>query len=133
MTVNHTISDFVARINNAINKNKKDTFVNNTRTIKDLLDVLEKEGFIVGYQTTGPKENKINVLLKYFQGKSVINTFRVVSKPSRRVYLNKENIIQWKTQNNTFDLLILSTNKGVLTHQESLIQRTGGEVLVYIN
>ena len=133
MTVNHTISDFVARINNAINKNKKDTFVNNTKTIRNLLDVLENEGFIVGYQTTSPKKDKINVLLKYFQGKSVINNFRVVSKPSRRVYLNKENIIQWKTQNNTFDLLILSTNKGVLTHQESLVKKTGGEVLVSIN
>lgn len=71
--------------------------------------------------------------MKYFQDKSVINTFRIVSKPSRKVYFSKEDILQWKTQNNTFDLLILSTNKGVLTHQKALIQKTGGEVLVSIN
>ena len=133
MAINHTISDFVARINNALGKNRKVALVPNTNTIRSLLDILESEGFIIGYQLEGPKSNNLKILLKYFQDKSVINTFRIVSKPSRKVYFSKEDILQWKTQNNTFDLLILSTNKGVLTHQKALIQKTGGEVLVSIN
>lgn len=131
MTTNYIISDFVTRINNALKKNKKFVIVPKANIIKRLLNVMENEGFIVGYKIYN--ENDLKVYLKYFQNKPVINNFNSISKPSRRVYFNKENIIQWKNQNNSFDLLILSTNKGVLTHQEALLKQAGGEVLVSLN
>ena len=132
MTTNHIISDFVARINNALQKDKKTVLVPRTNKIKNLLNVMEQEGFIVGYQDK-VEDKKFNVFLKYFQDKPVINNFSSISKPSRRVYFSKKDIMQWKTQNSTFDLLIISTNKGVLTHQDSLSKGAGGEVLVSIN
>ena len=46
MTTNHIISDFVARINNALQKNKKTVLVPRTNKIKNLLNVMEQEGFI---------------------------------------------------------------------------------------
>jgi small subunit ribosomal protein S8 len=92
---------------------------------------MEKEGFIIGHRIKNLKY--LEVFLKYFQNKPVINNFNSISTPSRRVYLNKDNLIHWKKQNNSFDLLILSTNKGVLTHQDALLKRAGGEVLVSLN
>ena len=131
MTTNHIISDFVTRINNALSRNKQSVLVPKTNTISRVLTVMEQEGFIIGYKMENI--NYIEVFLKYFQDKPVINNFNSVSTPSRRVYLNKENIIHWKNQNNCFDLLILSTNKGVLTHQDALLKKAGGEVLVSLN
>ena len=131
MTTNHIISDFVTRINNALSRNKQSVLVPKTNTISRVLTVMEQEGFIIGYKMENT--NYIEVFLKYFQDKPVINNFSSVSTPSRRVYLNKENIIHWKNQNNCFDLLILSTNKGVLTHQDALLKKAGGEVLVSLN
>jgi small subunit ribosomal protein S8 len=131
MTTNHIISDFVTRINNALDRNKQSVLVPKTNIISKILIVMEKEGFIIGHRIKNLKY--LEVFLKYFQNKPVINNFNSISTPSRRVYLNKDNLIHWKNQNNSFDLLILSTNKGVLTHQDALLKRAGGEVLVSLN
>ena len=46
---------------------------------------------------------------------------------------SKEEIIQWKNQNNKFDVLLISTNQGILTHQEALNLNIGGEVMISIS
>ena len=131
MITNHRISDLTARINNAINKNKYDLLVPNTKITRKILDVLEEEGFIRGYQLKD--YNSLIINLKYYKNKSVINSLNVVSKPSKRVYFSKEEIIQWKSENNKFSLLLISTNMGIFTHQEALNWKIGGEVLISIS
>jgi len=131
MITNHRISDLTARINNAINKNKYDLLVPNTKITRKILDVLEEEGFIRGYQLKD--YNSLIINLKYYKNKSVINSLSVVSKPSKRVYFSKEEIIQWKNENNKFSLLLISTNMGIFTHQEALNWKIGGEVLISIS
>ena len=130
MITNHRISDLTARINNAINKNKYDLLVPNTKITRKILDVLEEEGFIRGYQLKD--YNSLIINLKYYKNKSVINSLNVVSKPSKRVYFSKEEIIQWKNENNKFSLLLISTNMRIFTHQEALNWKIGGEVLISI-
>lgn len=131
MITNHRISDLTARINNAINKNKYDLLVPNTKITRKILDVLEEEGFIRGYQLKD--YNSLIINLKYYKNKSVINSLNVVSKPSKRVYFSKEEIIQWKNENNKFNVLLISTNMGIFTHQEALNWKIGGEVLISIS
>ena len=106
MTTNHIISDFVARINNALQKNKKTVLVPKTNKIKNLLNVMEQEGFIVGYQDK-VEDKKFNVFLKYFQDKPVINNFSSISKPSRRVYFSKKDIRNGKPKNSTLTFLFI--------------------------
>ena len=131
MITNHRISDLTARINNAVSKNKYDLLVPNTKITRKILDVLEEEGFIRGYQLKD--FNSLIINLKYYKNKSVINSLSVVSKPSKRVYFSKEEIIQWKNENNKFSLLLISTNMGIFTHQEALNWKIGGEVLISIS
>jgi len=131
MITNHRISDLTARINNAVSKNKYDLLVPNTKITRKILDVLEEEGFIRGYQLKD--FNSLIINLKYYKNKSVINSLNVVSKPSKRVYFSKEEIIQWKNENNKFSLLLISTNMGIFTHQEALNWKIGGEVLISIS
>ena len=71
--------------------------------------------------------------LKYYKNNSVVNSLKVISKPSKRIYFSKEEIIQWKNQNNKFDVLLISTNRGILTHQEALNLNLGGEILISIS
>jgi small subunit ribosomal protein S8 len=131
MITNHRISDLTARINNAVSKNKYDLLVPNTKITRKILDVLEEEGFIRGYQLKD--FNSLIINLKYYKNKSVINSLSVVSKPSKRVYFSKEEIIQWKNENNKFSLLLISTNMGIFTHKDDLNWKIGGEVLISIS
>jgi small subunit ribosomal protein S8 len=131
MITNHRISDLVARLNNAITRKKADLLVPNTKVTKNILNVLEDQGFIRGYQLKS--NNSLIINLKYYKNNSVVNSLKVVSKPSKRIYFSKEEIIQWKNQNNKFDVLLISTNRGILTHQEALNLNLGGEILISIS
>ena len=131
MITNHRISDLVARLNNAITRKKADLLVPNTKVTKNILNVLEDQGFIRGYQLNS--DNSLIINLKYYKNNSVVNSLKVISKPSKRIYFSKEEIIQWKNQNNKFDVLLISTNRGILTHQEALNLNLGGEILISIS
>jgi len=131
MITNHRISDLVARLNNAITRKKDSLLAPNTKATKNILNILEEQGFIRGYQIKD--NNSLIINLKYYKNNPVINSLKVISKPSRRIYFSKEEIIQWKNQSNKFDVLLISTNKGILTHQEALNLKLGGEVMISIS
>jgi small subunit ribosomal protein S8 len=100
------------------------------------LDVLWNEGFILGYKNcfqktkTGRINNVTKVLLKYKNGKPVINKIKLVTKPSRRIYYTNKQIWKMKT-NETF--IIFSTNKGLKTLDECQRLKIGGEPYIVLN
>ncbi|CAK0814104.1 unnamed protein product, partial [Prorocentrum cordatum] len=49
-----------------------------------ILQLLQKEGLIRGFNVEG---NRLSILLKHYQGAPVIRNIRVVSKPSRDIWL----------------------------------------------
>ena len=86
MITNHRISDLVARLNNAITRKKDSLLVPDTKATKNILNVLEEQGFIRGYQL---KNNNLLIInLKYYKNNPVINSLKVISKPSRRIYFS---------------------------------------------
>jgi len=93
--------------------------------------ILEEEGFIVGYEVI--EENpqpKLVLRLKYkgerSQAKRAISGIRLVSKPSRRVYVGKDEIPR---PLGGMGICILSTSRGVLSGKKAEEQGIGGEVL----
>ena len=66
-----------------------------------------------------------------FSGKKVINTFRLFSKPSRRIYENV-NELKKRYSYNPYALCIVSTSKGVMKIDEAVKNNIGGEVLCEI-
>lgn len=106
----------------------KRSFILQTKTkiCESFLRILWNERFISGYTKSS---NKLKVFLRYNRGKPVIDTLKIISKPSRRVYCSAKQI--WKLNSSKF-CIIFSTNKGLKTVLECKKLRIGGEAFILI-
>jgi small subunit ribosomal protein S8 len=94
------------------------------------LKILWDEGFILGYKIDLYDVNKLKIFLKYKNGKPVINSIKLLSKPSRRIYYSSKQL--WKIDS-TNQLIIVSTNKGLKSILECKKLNLGGEPFISIN
>ena len=83
---------------------------------------------IVFKKRISPKKN-LNIELKYYQGKAVIESIDRVSRPGLRQYSQAAN---FKSIRNDLGIAIVSTNKGVMTAKNAKKMNVGGEVLLYV-
>lgn len=90
------------------------------------LSILYKEGFIQNYVV---KNKKIYIYLRYYQGSNCIRFLKNFSKPSHFFYIKKKHLWLFNRYNG---ILILSTIKGLKTHEECLKNNLGGKVLFFI-
>merc|ERR1712182_71352 len=93
-----------------------------------ILHLLQKEGLIRGFNVEG---NKITVLLKHYQGAPVIRNIRVVSKPSREMWLLPHEL-KFRTRYNT-GLWVMQTPVGVISHRDCIEMGIGGKMLFAVN
>ena len=91
--------------------------------------MLWNEGFINGYKINVDNCNKLEIFLKYIKNEPCIKIIKAISKPGRRIYLNKEKI--WKLDS-SICLFILSTNRGVLSLNQCKKLKIGGELICYV-
>lgn len=94
--------------------------------------VLKDEGYIVDYTVTEEANNKasMNVQLKYYQGKPVIQELKRASRPGLRIYKGKDDIP------NVLDglgITIVSTSKGIMSGQLARSMNQGGEIICYVS
>ena len=110
---------------------KKAYVIQTRKTINEsFLDILWDEGFILGYKLDNFDSTKLKIYLKYYKNEPVINKFKFISKPSKRVYYSLKQI--WKIDSSkTF--IIFSTNLGLKSILACKKQKIGGEPLVVIN
>lgn len=94
----------------------------------DILHCMQKHGLVRGFTVEG---NRINILLKQYQGAPVIRNVRVVSKPSREIYCLPHEL-KFRTRHNT-GLWLVQTPSGVISHRECLEMGIGGKVLFAVN
>jgi small subunit ribosomal protein S8 len=110
----------------------KRNFIYQTRKniCEAFLNLLWDEGFILGYKIDSNNKKKLKVFLKYNDGKPVINSIRLVSKPSKKIYWSINQI--WKIDSSK-NLIIFSTNKGLKTITDCKKLKIGGEPFIIIN
>lgn len=94
---------------------------------ESFLKILWKEGFILGYTV---EFNNIKIFLKYNNKTPVINSLKLISKPSRRIYYTIKQI--WKIDSNK-SFIIFSTNRGLKSIIECKKLNIGGEPFIIIN
>ena len=128
------IADMLTRIRNANLVYKEQIDIPASNLKKSIADILVKEGFIKGYTyIEDGKQGILRLQLKYKGTRKnrerVIHGIVRVSKPGRRIYVNKNNIPRVK---NGLGIAIISTSKGVLTDKEAVELGVGGEVIAYI-
>lgn len=127
MSMSDPIADMLTRIRNAHMVNKSSVSIPASKLKTAITQVMLDEGYISNFTIEGEKATKtINIELKYFQGKPVIDTLKRVSKPSLRVYSSSSEIPQVM---NGLGIVIVSTPKGVMTGQTAKSENVGGEVL----
>ena len=128
MVMNDPIGDLLARIRNAQMRKRNAVLSPASKLRAWVLDVLQSEGFIRGYQDVQDQEGRKNlqIELKYFDGQPVIKELKRVSTPGRRVYANVKGIPRVRQG---LGIAIISTPKGVMSDSEARATNVGGEVL----
>lgn len=125
------IADMLSRIRNAIIADHKELVVPYSKIKTEIARVLREEGYVQDYEITEENKRKgIRIKLKYLKnGTSVITDIKRVSKPSRRTYVDKENIPRVVAG---MGISILSTSHGVMTGAAARQKGVGGELLCTI-
>ena len=127
MSMSDPIADLLTRIRNAQMAKLPTVAIPSSKIKVAIAKVLQDEGYITGYQVdeNGGKPN-LNIELKYFQGKPVIEEIKRASRPGLRSYKGKEDLPKVRAG---LGISILSTNKGLMTETQARAAGIGGEVL----
>ncbi len=128
MTMSDPLGDMLTRIRNGQRAQKSAIESPASRLRSNVLEVLEREGFIRGYSESEMKPGiaELRIELKYHEGAPVIREIHRVSKPGRRVYSKIKDL---PSVYNGLGISILSTPQGVLSDSEARAANVGGEVL----
>ena len=130
MSMSDPISDMLTRIRNAQATNKVSVTMPSSKVKIGIAGVLKDEGFINDFSVSeGEEKHQLEVVLKYFQGKGVIDMVKRVSRPGLRQYRGKDDLPR------VFDGLgvaIVSTSQGIMTDASAREIGQGGEVLCFV-
>ena len=128
MSLSDPLGDMLTRIRNAQIRRKDFVHMPASRFRANVLEVLEREGYIRGFKKIALENNKNNfeIELKYIDGEPVIKEISRISTPGRRVY---SKITDLQRHFDGLGISILSTSKGVLSDSEARDENVGGEIL----
>ena len=130
MSMSDPISDMLTRIRNAQMANKASVFMPSSKVKVAIANVLKEEGYVEEL-TVHDNDGKpsLEIGLKYYAGRPVIERLERVSRPGLRIYKNHGSIPQVM---NGLGIAIVSTPKGVMTDRAARSAGIGGEVLCYV-
>ena len=130
MSMSDPIADLLTRIRNAQVVAKTTVSVPSSKVKVSIAQVLKDEGYIDGFtvKTDGGKA-ELEITLKYYAGRPVIERIERVSRPGLRVYRGSGAIPQVQ---NGLGVAIITTPKGVMTDRKARASGVGGEVLCYV-
>ena len=127
MSMTDPIADMLTRIRNGLSANKMKVSMPSSKVKKSVAQVLKDEGYINDFAEQDIDGKPVlNVTLKYYQGKPVIESISRVSRPGLRVYKGKNEL---PTVMGGLGVAIVSTSAGVMTDRAARAAGHGGEVL----
>jgi len=130
MSMSDPIADLLTRIRNAQMVAKATVLVPSSKVKIAIAQVLKDEGYIDGFQVkTEAGKSELEIALKYYAGRPVIERIERVSRPGLRVYKGRDSIPQVM---NGLGVAIVTTPKGVMTDRKARATGVGGEVLCYV-
>ena len=128
MTMQDPMADMLTRIRNAQQAGIEAISMPSSGLKIAVAKVLEEEGYIESHSTSDSEGGKANlsITLRYHEGRPVIEEIRRLSRPGLRQYKSKDDIPQVK---GGLGVIILSTNKGVMTDRAARAVGVGGELI----
>jgi small subunit ribosomal protein S8 len=130
MSMSDPIADMLTRIRNAQATEKVSVLVPASKVKRAIAQVLKDEGYIEDFAVRDTDGKPvIEIGLKYYADKPVIEKIERVSRPGLRIYKGREDIPQVM---NGLGVAIVSTSRGVMTDRAARAAGVGGEVLCIV-
>lgn len=130
MSMSDPIADMLTRIRNAQLSEKVSVSMPASKLKKAVAQVLKDEGYIEDYAVRSVDGlPEMEVALKYYAGRPVIEKIERVSRPGLRIYKGREDLPRVM---NGLGVAIVSTSKGVMTDRRARSLGVGGEVLCVV-
>lgn len=130
MSMSDPISDMLTRIRNAQMAEKMTVAMPASKLKAAIAKVLSDEGYIDGFKVVeNDGKPTLEIGLKYYANRPVIETIQRVSRPGLRVYKGSEDIPKVM---NGLGIAIVSTSKGLMTDHKARANGIGGEVLCIV-
>ncbi|PRW97250.1 30S ribosomal protein S8 [Pseudomonas fragi] len=126
MSMQDPLADMLTRIRNAQMAEKSVISMPSSTLKVAVAKVLKDEGYIADYQISSEIKPLLSIELKYFEGRSVIEEVKRVSRPGLRQYKSSEDLPKVR---GGLGVSIVSTSKGVMTDRAARAAGVGGEVL----
>jgi len=130
MSMTDPIADMLTRIRNAQMREEAVVAMPASKVKLAIAKVLKDEGYIDAFKVSGEEVKPVlEIALKYYAGRPVIEKIERVSKPGLRIYKSKDDIPRVM---NGLGIAIVSTSRGVMTDRKARATGVGGEVLCIV-
>lgn len=130
MSMSDPIADMLTRIRNAQATDKVTVRMPNSKVKTGIAAVLKDEGFITDYRVDdNDGKPQLEITLKYFEGRGVIDSMQRVSRPGLRIYRSKDELPRVM---DGLGIAIVSTSGGVMTDAAARAAGHGGEIICYV-
>lgn len=130
MSMQDPISDMLTRIRNGQAASKVSVKMPSSKQKVAIATVLKAEGYIADFSVAGDTKPELEVTLKYFEGKKVIDTLKRVSRPGLRIYKGANDLPKVMAG---LGIAIVSTSQGVMTDRAARKACVGGEIICYVS
>jgi small subunit ribosomal protein S8 len=124
------VADMLTRIRNGQMAEKLGVSMPSSKLKLAIAQVLQDEGYIEGFSVRdGDGKAQLDIELKYYAGRPVIERIERVSRPGLRIYRGMQDLPKVM---NGLGIAIVSTPKGVMTDRRARSVNVGGEVLCIV-
>jgi len=130
MSMSDTIADLLTRIRNGQSAEKETVTMPFSKMKLSICKVLENEGYIDSTEVSDDLKKELTVLLKYYEGKPVIENIKRISKPGLRIFKPAKQVPNVR---NGLGICIVSTSHGVMTDKEAREKNYGGEIICIVS
>ncbi|MCR5084745.1 MAG: 30S ribosomal protein S8 [Succinivibrionaceae bacterium] len=131
MSMQDPIADMLTRIRNGQAARKVSVTMPSSKLKVAIANLLMKEGYISSVNETEEPGNKktLEVGLKYYEGRPVVEQIQRVSRPGLRIYKKCRDLPRIM---NGLGIAVISTSKGLMTDRAARKDGLGGEVICYV-
>lgn len=129
MSMQDPIADLLTRIRNGQASGKVMVSMPSSKQKLAIANLLLKEGYIAYVNVTGDTKKVLEIGLKYYEGKPVVEMIQRVSRPGLRIYKKCRDLPRIM---NGLGIAVISTSKGLMTDRAARKDGLGGEVVCYV-
>ena len=130
MSMSDPIADMLTRIRNAQAAKKVQVSMPNSKVKVGIASVLKEEGYITDFRVDeNDGKPNLEVTLKYFEGRGVIDSIKRASRPGLRIYRSKDDLPRVL---DGLGIAVVSTSRGFMTDAQARSAGHGGEIICFV-